>query len=111
MAKNQHEKEPEARDKIKSHWKDFESLWKAFEKIATHAMSVGAFVYHEWPQGCMYWNSKKVAAFLKRHMFVQPCARTHVRPHLRKRETKVDPSRTSGNSFIRTFTDPEAHFM
>ena len=63
-------KSQKTRDKVKSHWKEFELLWKAFERIAIHAMSVGAFIYHEWPQGCMYWNNKRVATFLKRHKFL-----------------------------------------
>ena len=57
------------RNKIKQHWKIFAKLWKAFERVANHARSVGAAVYHEWPQGCLYWSNQKVAGYLRKHQF------------------------------------------
>ena len=87
------------RDKVQSHWKLFESIWKAFERIATHAIRVGACVYHEWPQGCMYWSNKKVESFLKRNNFffnsVHGCMYGLVSAN---GKTRVNPSRNPGTS-------------
>ena len=60
---------PATKDKVKQHWKLFAKLWKSFEIIANHAMSVGAAVYNEWPLGCSYWANKKVSAFFQKRHF------------------------------------------
>ena len=55
--------------KIKTHWKLMRRLWKAFEHVADHALSVGARVFVEWPRGCAYWRAPTVYKFLKRRRF------------------------------------------
>ena len=60
---------PDTREKVKQHWKLFARLWKSFETIANHAISVGAAVYNEWPQGCSYWSNKKVNGFFQKKTF------------------------------------------
>ena len=60
---------PATRDKVKQHWKLFAKLWKSFEIVANHALSVGASVYNEWPQGCSYWANKKVSTFFQKKNF------------------------------------------
>ena len=47
------------REKIKGHYTLFAEIWKAFEKIANHAIKIGASVWIEWPRGCQYWNNKQ----------------------------------------------------
>ena len=37
--------------KIRYHWKLMKRLWVAFEKVAEHALKVGARVFVEWPRG------------------------------------------------------------
>ena len=56
--------------KIKYHWKLMKRLWKAFERVAEHALKVGARVFVEWPRGCSYWKDTRVAKFLSKHGFV-----------------------------------------
>ena len=57
------------RKKIESHWKLLVKLWKSFESVSTHATSVGAQVFHEWPRSCAYWSNSKVETFLRRKGF------------------------------------------
>ena len=61
---------PETVAKIRLHWKLFKRLWAAFEVVATHALSVGARVFVEWPRRCAYWRNSRVAKFLAKHGFV-----------------------------------------
>ena len=56
--------------KIKLHWRLFKWLWAAFEIVASHALSVGARVFIEWPRHCAYWRQPKVEKFLQQHGFV-----------------------------------------
>ena len=56
--------------KIKYHWKLMKRLWKAFQVVAEHALSVGARVFIEWPRGCRYWKDKRVVKFLSKHGFI-----------------------------------------
>ena len=60
---------PVTKEKVKKHWKLFATLWKSFEIVAKHALSVGASVYNEWPQGCSYWANKRVSTFLQKKRF------------------------------------------
>jgi len=60
---------PETVAKIKLHWALFHRLWAAFEIVASHALSVGARVFIEWPRRCAYWRDKRVVAFLRKHGF------------------------------------------
>ena len=55
---------------VKLHWKLFKRLWAAFEIVASHARSVGARVYMEWPRHCAYWRQPSVAKFLQQHGFI-----------------------------------------
>eukprot|EP00972_Heterocapsa_arctica_P034794 5121878-Heterocapsa_arctica.AAC.1 len=55
--------------KIEAHWKLFQRLWSAFERISTPAIARGASIFIEWPRGCKYWKERKVVAFLKKHKF------------------------------------------
>ena len=57
-------------EKIARHYKLFRKLWVAFEKVAEHAISLGAAVVVEWPRYCRYWSDKRVRRFLKKHCFV-----------------------------------------
>ena len=56
--------------KIRYHCKLMKRLWKAFEVVASHALSVGARVFIEWPRGCSYWKDSRVVKFLNKHGFV-----------------------------------------
>ena len=55
--------------RLKGHWKLFKQLRASFEKVAIHAMSVGARIFVEWPRGCAYWNDKRVSGFLTKYGF------------------------------------------
>ena len=61
---------PETVAKIRLHWKLFKRLWNAFERVASHALSVGARVLIEWPRRCAYWKNDRVVKFLSKHGFV-----------------------------------------
>jgi len=56
--------------KIRLHWRLFKRLWAAFEIVASHALSIGARVFVEWPRHCAYWRQPKVMKFLQDHGFV-----------------------------------------
>ena len=51
---------PETVAKIKLHWKLFKRLWVAFEIVVSHALSVGAKVFIEWPRRCAYWKNERI---------------------------------------------------
>jgi hypothetical protein len=63
-------KGPQTVAKIRLHWRLFKRLWSAFEIVASHALSVGARVFIEWPRHCAYWRQPKVSKFLQEHKFV-----------------------------------------
>ena len=56
--------------KVKLHWRLFKRLWTAFEIVASHALSIGARVFVEWPRHCAYWRQPNVVKFLQDHGFV-----------------------------------------
>ena len=49
---------------ILSHWEEFHRLWKRFEEIAKIIIPKGVATFIEWPRGCRYWASTRVARFL-----------------------------------------------
>ena len=55
------------RAKIRQHWVLFHRIWKAFEEVAEHALSVGARVFIEWPRGCSYRREPAVVKFMNKH--------------------------------------------
>ena len=61
---------PATQAKIRNHWKTMKKLWKAFEEVADHALSVGARVFVEWPRGCSYWRAPMVFKWLAKRGFV-----------------------------------------
>ena len=50
MAEINMKKGAATRDNIKGHYTLFAELWKAFEKIATRAIRIGASVWKELPR-------------------------------------------------------------
>jgi hypothetical protein len=61
----------QTRLKIAAHRKEYRRIWASFVKSVTTALSAGISVAIEWPQGCVYWQDKRVRDFLQRHHLVR----------------------------------------
>ena len=59
-----------ALQRIADHYKLFRKLWRSFETVTEHAISIGAAVFIEWPRWCRYWKERRVQTFLSKHSFV-----------------------------------------
>ena len=55
--------------KIRGHKELHEQLKPAFFECAEHAISVGARVILEWPDGCLYWEDEDYVKFFQKHNF------------------------------------------
>ena len=61
----------QTRLKIAAHRKEFRRIWASFVKSVAPALSAGVLVAIEWPQGCVYWQDKRVRGFLRQHHLVR----------------------------------------
>ena len=57
----------QTRLKIAAHRREFRRIWASFVKAVSPALTAGISVAIEWPQGCVYWQDKRVRGFLRQH--------------------------------------------
>mgnify|MGYP003325390115 CR=1 FL=1 len=61
-------------DKLRSHWKQFKSLWTVFQQLATAVQATNGLVAVEWPLRCAYWHDARVERFLVKHKLIKAVA-------------------------------------
>jgi hypothetical protein len=61
----------QTRLKIAAHRREFRRIWASFVKSISPALTAGISVAIEWPQGCVYWQDKRVRGFLRQHRLIR----------------------------------------